>query len=87
MVGRPLHAGGVDFAAIETGALFRVAQKIVCGGDVLELLLGLLVSGIEVRMQLLGQPPVGLLDFILGGGFLDSQRYIGIHGQKGLPPW
>lgn len=86
-MGRPLRARSVDFAAIETGALFRVAQKVVSGGDFLELLLGLLVPGIEVRMQLLGKPPVGLPDFILGGGFLDSQRYIGIHGQKGLPPW
>ena len=58
-------ARGIDLAAIETGALVRIAQEIVSGRDLLECFLGLLVAGIEVRVQLLGQLAVRFLYLLL----------------------
>ena len=50
------------------GALGLVAEHVVGGGHLLELLLRLLVALIAVRVVLHGQLLEGLLDFILGGG-------------------
>ena len=43
--------------------LFGVGEDLVGLGDLLELLLRLRV-GVDVRVQLAGEPPVGLLDLI-----------------------
>jgi hypothetical protein len=51
-------------------ALGRVAQEIIVHRNFLELLLGLLVAWIEVRVQLLRQPPIGRLNVVLGSGLL-----------------
>ena len=47
--------------------LLGVLQDVVGLLDLLELLLGGLVARIDVRMELPGKPPVGLLDIGLGG--------------------
>src|SRR4029078_5451677 len=56
----PLLATGVDLAAVVTPALLLVADDVVSGRDLLELLLGRLVARIEIGVQLLGQLAVGL---------------------------
>jgi hypothetical protein len=81
---RPLGAGRVDLAAIEAGALFFVAEKIVRAGDLLETLLGLLVARIKVRVQLLRQRPIGFLDVALGSVLFYPQDFIGIGSQDRL---
>src|SRR5207248_9800361 len=43
---RPFGAGGIDFAALETRALFRISQDIIGARYLLEFLLGLLVAGV-----------------------------------------
>ena len=61
---RPLGTGRIDLAAVETRALLRIAQQVIGGRNLLELLLRLLIAGIEVRVQFLpaadrpfGYPP------------------------------
>ena len=73
---RPLVAGGVDFAAVVAPALLRIAHEVVGGGDLLELLLGLTIPGIEVRMQFLRQCTVGRADLVL--------RCVRLHAQDGI---
>ena len=75
---RPLRARRVDLAAIEARALLRVAQQIVGGTDVLEFPLRILVPGIEVGVQLLREPAIGLLDFRRRRVALDAQHLVGI---------
>ena len=71
---RPLLAAGVDLAEIETAALVRVAQDVIGRGDLLELLLGGLIAGIEVRMQLLGELAVSLGDVLGSCGLRDAEN-------------
>lgn len=59
---RSLGPRRVDLAGIEAFALLGIAEQIVGPRDLLEFLLGRLVTGIEIRMQLFRQLPVGLLD-------------------------
>ena len=66
---------GVDLAAIEAGALFRIAQETIGRRNILELPLGALVAGIEVGMQLLGQAAIGLLDIIRGSRLVDAENF------------
>ena len=47
-------------------ALLGVAEHVVGRGDLLEALLGLLVAGVGVGVELLGQLPVGARDLLLG---------------------
>src|SRR5215470_19387891 len=75
---RPLGAARVDLAAIEARALVRIGEEIVGRRHLLELLLGLLVAGVEVGMQLLRQLPIGLANVVGRGGLLDAQRLVGI---------
>jgi len=49
------------------GPLLGVAQHLVGHGDLFELRLGHIVTGIGVGMQLAGAGSVGLLDFVVGG--------------------
>jgi hypothetical protein len=58
---RPIAAA----EAVVGGALFLVAQRLVCLGDLLELLLGVLLLR-DVRVVLAGELAVGLLDVFLG---------------------
>ena len=62
---RPLLPACVDLAGVVAPALLGIAENVVGGGDLLELLLGRLVPGIEVGVQLLGELAVGL-DDVLG---------------------
>jgi hypothetical protein len=47
-------------------ALLRIAQDVVRRGDVLEVFLGFLVSGIRVRVVLLRQLLIGARDVLVG---------------------
>ena len=49
------------------GALLRVLQDLVGLVDFLEAALGVVVSGIAIRMAFLGEPAVGGLELLLGG--------------------
>ena len=62
MLLRPLRARSVDLAGVKALALLRIAQQIVGAGDFLELLFRRLVTGVEIRMQLLRKRAIGLLD-------------------------
>ena len=79
---RSFRARCIDFAAVEARTLVRIAQEVVGHRDVLEFLFGFLVARIEVRMQLLRQAAIGLLDFLLGNVPLDSQSLVWIGGQR-----
>ncbi len=57
---RPLLAARVDLAEVVTPALVGVAENVVGGGNLLELVLGGLVARIEVRMQRLRELAVSL---------------------------
>src|ERR1700754_4051919 len=63
---RPLRAGRVDLSIVEPLAFLVIAQQIVSAGDFLELLFGCLVARVEVRMELLRQLAICLLD--IGSG-------------------
>ena len=80
----PLHARCIDFAAIEPRPLVGVSQQVVGRRDFLELFLGPLVTRVKVRMQLFRQPPIGLLDVLLGRFFLHAQNCVGIGRQSDL---
>ena len=62
----PPAAAGVERVAAEVDdpALLRVGQRLVGAGDLLEALLGLRV-GVDVGVQVAGQPPVGALDLVV----------------------
>ena len=79
---RALVARRIDLAAIESRPLVGVAHEIIGGGDLLELLLGLLVAGIEIRMQLFRQAAIGLLDVLLGGILFHTQDLVWIGAQR-----
>ncbi len=53
-----------------------IAENLISFGSLLELLLGLLVAGILVRMILEGLLPVGLLDLILRSALAYAQYFI-----------
>ena len=56
--------------------LLRIAQNVVGFLDFLEMLLGGFVAGIQVRMMLARELPVGLADFIRVGAAIDTQRFV-----------
>ena len=69
---------GVDLAGVVAASLFRVRQQVVGGRNLLEPLLGMLVARIEVRVQLLGELPVGLADILRARRFGDAEDFIGV---------
>ena len=75
---RPLLAARVDLAAVVAPALLLIADDVVGGGDLLELLLGRLVARIEVGVQLLGELAIGLGDVGGAGGLRHAKYGIGI---------
>src|SRR5262249_56056450 len=62
---RPFLPGRVDLAALVARAFLRIAENVVSRGDLFELFLRLLVPGIEVRMQLFRELPVGRANLLL----------------------
>jgi hypothetical protein len=58
------------------GALLRVAQHLVGLLRLLEVLLGLRVVRIAVRVPLHGEAPVGLLQVLLAGVAVDAQHFV-----------
>src|SRR3546814_19148047 len=68
----------VVVAAVERGARLGVGQDVVGGGDLLELLLDLLVAWVEIRVKLLRQLAIRLLDLVGAGGPRDAQGLIGV---------
>ena len=65
------------------GLFLRVLQDVVGFVDLLELVLGCLVSGIGVRMILLGELAESALEFPLVGPFADAQNLIEITFRHG----
>ena len=57
-------------------ALIRVGKYIVGLVDLLELLLGGLIAGVQVGMVLFGQLAVGAFNLGIGGVFADSQHLV-----------
>ena len=78
---RLLRSRGVDLAGVEPSPLVRIREQIVGGGDLLELLLRPLVAGVEVRVKLLGELPVGLADIVGSRGLGDAKNLVRVsHG-------
>src|SRR5574337_1378884 len=75
---RLLSARGVDLPRVVAPALVWVGEDVVGGRDLLEPLLGALVARIEIGMQLLGEPTVGLADLLGRRGFRDAEHLIGV---------
>jgi hypothetical protein len=82
---RALGTGGVDLAAVEAGALFRVAQQVVGGRDILELVRRLGVARVEVRMELLGELAVSLVNLVLGRALGNAQDLVGVFAHAPAP--
>ncbi len=82
MLRRLFVALRVDLAGVETLAAGLVAQNGVGAGEFLERLFGLLVAGVEVRMQLLGETAIGFLDLVLRSVFLDAENDVGVAAQN-----
>ncbi|MEY9265298.1 hypothetical protein ABIF23_004693 [Bradyrhizobium elkanii] len=59
---RPLGAISIDLAGVEALALLGIRKQIVRSRDFLEFVFGRLVARIEIRVQLLRQLSIGLLD-------------------------
>ena len=73
---RPFGPRRVDLSAIKPLALVRIRKQIVGASNLFEALLRLLVSRIEIRMQLLGQAPVRLPNVFGRGGASDPQDFV-----------
>ena len=71
-------AVGVNLAAIKFAALIGIAQNFVGGVDFRELVLGLRVARVLVRMELFSQPAISLLDVVRRGRFRNSQNAVRI---------
>ena len=57
-------------------ALVRVGKNIVGLVDLLELFLGILIAGVQIRVVLFGQLAVGAFDLGIGGVFADPQHLV-----------
>ena len=68
--------GALEAVLVVALALVGVREDRVGLGGLLELLLGLLVPGVLVRVELHGQLAVGLLDLVEGGFFAYAQYFI-----------
>ena len=83
-VGR-VASGSQSFVAVAVigRAPLGVRQDLVGLGRLLELLLGLRVVRVDVRVQLARELTKGLLDLLLGGVALDSEHLVGIARHRG----
>src|SRR6185503_19299507 len=68
----------IDFAAIELGALFLVADDFVGLADLLEAFHRLGIVGVGVRMMLLGERAESLLDLGFAGLLRHAKDFIWI---------
>jgi len=68
----------IDLAAVELRALVRVAQNLIGAVELGELLLRLRVGGVLVRMQFLGEAPIGFLDVLGRGRLGHAKNRVGI---------
>src|SRR5580704_3785670 len=73
---RPLRPCRIYLAAVVTLALLRIAQKVVSPGYLLELLFGFFVAWIEIRVKLLCQFTVCLLNISRRRSVGDAQNFI-----------
>ena len=62
--------------------LVGVGEHLVGLGGLLELALGLRVVGVDVRVQLAGEPPEGLLDLGLVGAAIDAEDLVVVAGHR-----
>jgi len=85
LLGRALGPRFIDLARIIAPALVRITQQIIGAGNVLELVLGGLVTGIEIRMKLLRELAIGLLDFFRRCRGRDPQFFVRT-AQPSCPP-
>src|SRR5580693_1231543 len=84
LVLRPLCARSIDLAAIEPGPFLGVAQEIIGRRDLLEFLLGLTIAGVEVRVQLLGESAICVLNFPGRVASLNAQDLIWVFVHRFL---
>src|SRR6185312_13133866 len=82
---RTLRAGRVDLAAIEAPTLLGIAQQVVGGGNLLELVFRLALARIEVRVMLLGELAIGLADVLVAGVLRDAENLIGVQCHPLVP--
>ncbi len=71
---RLLRPRGVNLAGVEPPAFLWVREQIVGDAYLFEPLLGLLVAGIEVRVQLLGQLSVSRANLVGRSGLGDAKN-------------
>src|SRR5208282_3156054 len=69
--------GGMAEAVVR-GTLLRVLEDVVSLVDVLEFLLGNLVTWIAIRMKLHGELAVGLLEVLRADAFCDTECFVKI---------
>ena len=74
------HVGDEVFLGGQVG----IADHVVGGRDLLELLLGLFVAWIEIRVQLFRQLTIGLADLVLRRLRLHAQDSVGILAHVAL---
>jgi hypothetical protein len=77
-IGRGRIAVTVDLTAIEAGTLVLVGQQVIGRGDLRKPFRCLGIVLVAVRMQLLGELAIRLLDVRLARGALHAQYLIGI---------
>src|SRR5690606_24701476 len=78
-----LLEGGVTVAVVG-GPFLRVLEDFVGLGDFFEHLLGLLVTGVFVRVILDGLLAVGFFELVFGRAFLDAEQFVVIGLSHGL---
>src|SRR6185437_16688044 len=69
---------GTDLAAIVARTLLRIAEKIISGGDFLELGLDRFLAGIEIGVKLFRKLAVSAFDLVIGGAAPDAKHSIGV---------
>jgi len=69
---------------IVAGALLRIGEHLVGLGELLELLLGLLVSLVLVRVELQGELAERALQLLRGAGPLDAEHLVVVALGMGL---
>jgi hypothetical protein len=77
----PLAEAGEDAALVVLLALLGIAEDVVGGGYLLELLLRRGVARVAVRVVLTDQTAVGLLDLVLGRLAIDPEDLVGVGGR------
>jgi hypothetical protein len=86
LVAAPRLAVGVDLAPVVLLALLGVADDVVGGGNLLELLLGgVAVGRVQVGMQLLGELAVDAANLLVGRIARHAQHLVGVLGHLQLP--